>query len=131
MSRPKVAIINTSVDAISVLEENLRSEFDTVRAFARDFRRGERDLDAFLREHEPAVVLWDLAIPYYHNWTYLRGVKERGAFGACELIMTSASPERLSQIVGMDVGALELDERPDRQAAILDRVRRAAESRSR
>ncbi len=59
-----VGVVNTNDDLVSVIRDALIGEgFNVVTAHIRDIKAGRQDFSAFLREHDPAVVVYDLAIP--------------------------------------------------------------------
>src|SRR3954454_18326852 len=111
LSRPTIALINASRDAITVLESHLQPDFTTVHAYVRDLRLGHKDLASFLGEHDPSVVVWDLALPYYQNWAFLEQERHAGSLEGRALIITSPNCRRLDETVGVPTGALEFDER--------------------
>jgi hypothetical protein len=63
-----VAVLNTSSDFIDILTEILELEgFNTIAEFTSVFRKGEKDIHTFFAEHQPDVVIYDIAIPYEIN----------------------------------------------------------------
>ena len=98
---PVVAIINSSEDIVTMLSELFASDgFQPVTGFVPDFRKGNQDLAAFLREHEPAVIVWDIALPYDVNWNYLQTVRAGGVMVDCPLVLTTTNKKALEQLVG-------------------------------
>ena len=78
--QPLLAIVNTSVDLAEMLAEAAKEEgYRTVTGWVSEFRSGRQDPAAFLREHEPDVVLWDIAIPYEENWNFFQSVQQSEA----------------------------------------------------
>ena len=70
-SGPVVAVVNTSDEVIEMLTLVLEEEgFSVVGERTRtvNFKREEQDLRAFLADHQPRVVVWDIAPPYEENW---------------------------------------------------------------
>ncbi len=64
-SKPLVAILNTSPDFISVLTEVLDMEgFEIISEYIIKFRNGQKDIRLFFDEHQPHVVVCDVAMPY-------------------------------------------------------------------
>jgi CheY-like chemotaxis protein len=96
-----VAVIDTSEEAADIVEEALRSRgWSTARGYAVDFKRGRADLTTFLREHDPAVVLWDLAVPYEENWEYLQEIRGLPAARGRHFVLTSFNVAALREFIG-------------------------------
>ena len=74
---PVVAIVNTNDDLVQVLRDALiREGFQVVTGHIRDFKAGRLDFGSFLRSHRPAVVVYDISVPYEDNWTFLKTLRE-------------------------------------------------------
>ena len=129
MSSPRatVAILNGSADVFAVLDERLRPEHVTVvHAYLRPFRDGTDDLSRFIATHNPAAVVWDIAVPYVQNWDYLETVRRSGALHGRTLIVTSPNAARLAHIVGNATGALEIAGEGSDLQLLVDGIRRAS-----
>jgi DNA-binding NtrC family response regulator len=127
--KPLVAIVNNAVESIGLLNDVLASAgFATVEAYMIEFKRGMRDLDAFFREHRPQAVIWDIAIPYVDNWTFLQEqVLARGFLPASCFVVTTTNRTALDMLVG-STNAIELIGRPFDLDAIVQAVNRALAS---
>lgn len=69
--QPVVAIVNTNDDLVQAVRSRLIDEgVGVVTLHIRDVKSGRSDFGAFLKAHEPAVVIYDIAIPYDDNWTF-------------------------------------------------------------
>jgi len=59
---PVVAVLNTNDDTVELLRIYLENEgFVVVSAHLAELKRGEFSLDEYVGEHDPQVVLFDLA----------------------------------------------------------------------
>lgn len=122
---PHVAVINTSVDVVALLVDVLTEEgFRATGAFVVDFRDGRDDLDAHLDRHDPAVVVWDIAVPYEENWRYFLEMRARPSLRERGLVLTTTNKRVLDAIVG-PTEALEIVGKPFDLDAIVAAVRRA------
>ena len=123
--QPLLAIVNTSVDLAEMLAEAAKEEgYRTVTGWVSEFRSGRQDLAAFLREHEPDVVLWDIAIPYEENWRYLQSVRAANIMGDCPLVLTTTNKRALEALVG-PTNTLEVVGKPYDLAELFAAVERA------
>ena len=123
--RPLLAIVDSSVDVATVLACAAADEgYRAVTACARALRAGEHDLAAFLREHEPDVVIWDIALPYEANWRYVQAVRARDIMADCPLVLTTTNKRALDSLVG-PTEAIEIVGKPFDLGEVFAAVRRA------
>ena len=123
---PVVAVVNTSEDIVAL--RRARLSVDGVRpvaAFIPDCHEGREDLAAFLREHDPAVVLWDIALPYDRNWAYFQQASADEAARGRRFVLTTTNKRALEELVG-PTPAHELVGKPYDVDALLAAVHRAA-----
>jgi CheY-like chemotaxis protein len=125
--RPCVAIINTSLETIQMLQDVLAEEgFATAAAYVTEFKRGERDLAAFFRQHQPQAVVYDIAIPYIQNWQFFQNqVLGLDLLSAGRFVVTTTNRSVLEQLVG-PTQAIELIGRPYDLQTLISAVQRAA-----
>jgi len=75
--KPIIAVVNTNDDLVSALQHALETEgFDIVTAHVQGIRDGTLDFAAFLQEHDPALVIYDIALPYDSNWKFLNMLRQ-------------------------------------------------------
>lgn len=130
-SRPLVAIINTALESIELLEAVLADEgMDSVSAYNYEFKRGDRDLEAFFGEHQPDAVIYDIGIPYLENWKYFREqVLAPQYLPEQRFVITTTNRTVLEMLVG-PTAACELVGRPYDLDTIADSVKHAINTRS-
>ncbi len=122
---PLLAIINTNRDLAELLRlAAARAGYRTVVGSVPEFRAGRQDLAAFLREHEPDAVVWDIAIPYEENWRYVQGVRAGNVMRDCPLVLTTTNKRALEALVG-PTNTIELIGKPYDLAEIFAAVERA------
>src|SRR5213079_1553544 len=64
-----VAVINTSPDVVDMLHLTLEDAgIVVVSALTWEVQDGEVDLERFITQHNPRVVVYDVAPPYENNW---------------------------------------------------------------
>ena len=124
---PVVAVVNTSEDISRLLCEVLTSEgFQPVVGYVPDFREARQDLAAFLTEHNPAALIWDIGIPYEQNWAYFQQVAQSAAARGRRFVLTTTNKQALEALVG-PTPAHELLGKPYNLDELLAAVHRAVE----
>jgi DNA-binding response OmpR family regulator len=115
MSDPiaRIAVINTSVELVNLLQELFEMEgFAVVTAFTLDFKQGRVDFPTFCATHQPAVVVYDIALPYEENWQFFHAhILETHALSASRFVLTTVNKTILEALVG-PTPALELVGKP-------------------
>lgn len=121
-----IMIVNTSEDIVALLRDLLVGEgYGVAAGFVPDFRRGHADLSAFVAEHEPAAILWDIALPYEENWAYFQAALAGGALRGRPVVLTTTNKRALEGWVG-PTPAFELIGKPYDLDRLLAAIRRAA-----
>ncbi|MCA1651797.1 MAG: hypothetical protein LC753_16510 [Acidobacteria bacterium] len=64
------------------------------------FRSGDADFLRFVAEHDPAVFVWDITIPYEPNWRFLQVLLASDAMKGRKLVVTTTNKRRLKEIIG-------------------------------
>jgi DNA-binding NtrC family response regulator len=123
---PLIAVINTSIETIELIENTLEDEgFEVVAELIITFKRGTRDIAAFFAEHQPQVVIYDIAIPYEANWQFaLENVIPRSELAPQQFIFTTTNKAVLEMLVG-PTPAIELVGKPFDLEEIIQAVRNA------
>jgi DNA-binding response OmpR family regulator len=124
-----VAICNSSDDTIEVLCAVLTLRgYRCVSAHVTDIKRGKMDFGAFLTREDPRVIVWDIALPYDHNWEFFQSLRASGAFDSRGIVLTTTHKANLEKVIGQESGALEVLLKPYDVAVICDAVEQAAGS---
>jgi len=121
-----VAVINSSPDVIDMLRIAFEhAGFLVVSTFTFAIRNGEVDLEAFLRLHRPAAIIYDLAPPYKNNWQLFLHLREVPGFQDRPIILTSTNPRRLQEFADVGQAVFEVMETPYEINNLIDTVARA------
>lgn len=128
---PVVAIINTSPDVV----EMLRIAFElagivAVSTYAHLIRSGAVDIEAFMRQHDPTVVLYDIAPPYPNNWLLFQHVVSLPSFQGKALVVTTTNKAQMDKLAaGSGFRLFEVIGTPYNLDELVDEVRQAMRSR--
>ncbi len=127
MTIPVVAVFNTSDDVVEMLRIALeQGGFVVVSAHLDEIRRGSVNLASFVEEHQPRVILYDIAPPYDRSWRFLEHVREADAMRGRAFVITTTNVARLREFVSAQTEAYEIVGKPYDIKAIVNAVRRAA-----
>ena len=120
---PVVAVINTSPDIVDMLRLALQhAGLVVVSAFTHEIREGVVDLDNFVRQHEPSVVIYDIAPPYDGNWQLFLHVRSMDVMQGRYFILTTTNARHVEKLAGSDQQLFEIVGKP----YDLDQIVRAA-----
>jgi CheY-like chemotaxis protein len=131
MSRQIVAaIFNTSPDIVDLLRRALEpAGIVAVSVMTHQVREGSVDVNAFLRQHNPNVVIYDIAPPYDANWQLFQHISEMPVMQERKIVLTSPNARQVEQLVGRDERVYEVVGKPLDLDQIIQAVREAAYSR--
>jgi len=125
-----VAIVNTTPDAIDMLRNVLMAAgFVVVSCYTHDIREGRVDLEAFIRQHRPSVIAYDLAPPYETNFQLFKHVRAMPAVQGCQFVLTSVNPSNVSNLVGRDERVYEVVDRQEDLMKFVQAVKEASRAR--
>ena len=120
-----VAIFNTSEDTIDMLRMVFENAgFVVVTAFTNQLRDGKVDLEAFMRQHQPRVIVYDIAVPYEQNWRLYEHMRDTPACAGASFVLTTTNVKHVRQLVG-DEQLHEIIGKPYDLDEILGAVRQA------
>jgi CheY-like chemotaxis protein len=117
MSDPKhekvIAVVNSNEDTVEMLRSCLQQHgfSSIVTGHIHDFKTGLSDFPAFVSQHDPKVIVYDVSIPYDKNWTFLRLLLDTEAMRGRKVVVTTTNKDRLDELVG-PTDAIEIVGKP-------------------
>jgi len=100
--------------------------FVAVSTFTYLIRDGDVDLESFLGQHRPDVIVYDIAPPYQSNWQLFLQLRELPGFRDRPVVLTSTNPARVQQLFATSQAVFEIVETPYEIMQLVDRVAQAA-----
>jgi DNA-binding response OmpR family regulator len=124
------AIVNTSPDIVDMLRLALEpAGIVVVSALTHQIREGAVNLEEFLRQHDPRVIVYDIAPPYEANWALFRHISSLGAMRTRQVVLTSVNAAQVEKLAGSDQRIYEVVGKPFDLDQIVRAVREAARAR--
>ena len=112
-TRSVVAVINTSPDIVEMLRGVLQhAGLVVVSAFTHQIRDGVIDFGAFMRQHNPSAVVYDIAPPYDANWGLFEHLRAHETMAECPVVITSTHAAYVQKVAGHNHRVYEIIGRP-------------------
>jgi DNA-binding response OmpR family regulator len=97
---PVVAIFNSMDEILDTLRLAFEAQgFVAATARLADILSGILDLIAFVQEHKPVALVYDLPRPYEANWNVLRMLRETDSLESLVWVITTTNKEALERAV--------------------------------
>jgi CheY-like chemotaxis protein len=127
-----VAVVNSNEDLVNIIRETLEDEgFTVCTGHIAHIKHGQEDFLQFLDQHDPRVVIWDLAPPYSENWTFVQTLRAVPKVQERTFVFTTVNRAALrSEVTAPEVqDAHELLGRRDDLGPLVDSVLRVFKKR--
>lgn len=126
-----VAVINTSPDVVDMLRLTLEhAGIVVVTAMTWEVRDGEIDLERFMQQHRPKVVVYDVAPPYESNWQLFEHIRAMPVMEPVQFILTTTNSRQVEQYAKSTGGRIyEIVGKPFDLGEIVTAVREALKAR--
>jgi len=130
MAAETIAVINTSPDTVELLRRILQQAgFLVVSGYTFDIREGRLDITAFVEQHRPRVIVYDIAPPYEENWRLFNHVRALEVMRPLRFVITSVNVAHVERLLGRDEHVYEVVERPLDLDRIVTAVKEAVRAR--
>ena len=126
-----VAIVNTNPDLVRQLRVALETAgFVVFEIHIEEIRLGVANVDSFLEQHDPRVIVYDVAPPFDQNYRFLEHLRNATGFKGRHFVLTTVNLRRVQQIVGLDETVYAVVGQPDEIDEIIRAVREASRARA-
>lgn len=121
---PVVVVLNSNQDVLRIVHDVLQDEgYAVVTDHIHTFKDGDANLVDFLRKHQPALLLYDLAPPYQENWNFLQLLCRIPEVSSIPMVLTTVNKAALDKVVG-ETKAFEILGTHDNLAPVVDHINR-------
>jgi CheY-like chemotaxis protein len=104
-----VAVVNTNPDIIRMLRMSLEhAGFVALAVHIEDIKTGSANVKSLIEEHDPRVVVYDIAPPYEQNWRFLDHLRTSTDFRGRRFVLTSVNVAAAQQAVGKEESVYEV-----------------------
>lgn len=124
------AVFNTSPDIVDLLRRALEpAGIVTVTVLTYQIRESVVDLEGFIGQHNPKVIVYDIAPPYDANWELFKHIMRMDVMKNRAVVLTSINRRQVERLVGQNQTVYEVIGKPLDLDQIVRAVKEASRSR--
>lgn len=125
------AVINTSPDVVDLLRRAIEpTGIVVVSVLTYEIRDGRTDFEHFMQQHDPHVVVYDIAPPYDANWRLFEHLRKMDVMKDRPVVLTSTNPAQVERLSKTDQRVYEVIGRPMDLDLIVRAIKEASRSRA-
>jgi DNA-binding NtrC family response regulator len=125
-----VAVINSTEDVVDMLRIAFETAgFVVVSALTYEVREGRVDMERFIVQHQPSVVVYDIAPPYEANWQLFQHVAAMPVLKGRQFVITSTNARQVERIAGPQQHVYEVVGKPYDLGLLVQAVKEASKAR--
>jgi len=114
-----VAIVDTNPEIVRILRISLENAgFVAIDMPIEDIKTGVANVKSMLEEHDPRVIVYDVAPPYEQSWRFLEHLRVTTDFRGRQFVLTAVNvraarevlrnDETVHEIIGKDADIMEI-----------------------
>ena len=127
---PVVAVINSTPDIVDLLRIAFeQAGLTVVSALTHQIREGGVDLEHLVRQHQPRVIVYDIAPPYEPNWHLFQHIAAMPIMAGRQFVITSMNVRHVEGLAGPQQHVYEIVGKPFDVGQIVQAVREAVRAR--
>ena len=125
-----VAVINSTTDIVDMLRMALeQAGLVVVTALTPEIRDGHVDIEKLVEQHEPKVVVYDIAPPYEPNWNLFQHVARLPVMKGRQFVITSTNAHHVERLASPQEHVYEVVGKTEDLGRIVQAVREATRAR--
>src|SRR5690606_19165232 len=97
--------------------------------YTADIRDSIVELEAFVRVHDPAVIVYDIAPPYEANWALFQHLRSRPVLKDRQFVVTTTNLRQVERLVSPGETVYEIIGKPYDLDLIVRAVKEASRAR--
>lgn len=126
-----VAVINSTPDIVDIIRIALeQAGVVVVSALTHEIRQGAIDLEHFVSQHEPRVIVYDIAPPYEANWLLFQHICSMPELRDRHFIITTTNERHVRALAGSSQRIFEIVGKPYDLGLLTEAVKEALRSKS-
>jgi hypothetical protein len=94
-----------------------------------EIKLGTANVESFLNQHDPKVIVYDLAPPYDANWRFLDHLRTATGFKGRQFVLTSVNAAQAEEAVRNDESVYEIVGEEKDMAEVVRAVKEASRAR--
>lgn len=127
---PVVAVINSTPDIVDMVRVTLeQAGFVVVTSLTFQIREGQVDVEHFIGQHEPKVIVYDVSPPYEANWALFQHLCRMPVMQGRQFVITSVNAKHVERLAGQHQQVYEIVGKPVDLSQLVQAVKEAARAR--
>lgn len=127
---PVVAVINSTPDIVEMLRLAIQQAgFVVITALTHEVRDGHVNIEQFITQHQPRVIVYDIAPPYDANWQLFQHLAGMPALQGRQFVLTSTNARHVERIAAPQQHVYEVVGKPIDLDEVVKAVKEATRAR--
>jgi len=127
---PVIAVINSTPDVVDILRIALeQAGLIVVSALTFEIREGDVDVEHFIGQHQPRVIVYDVAPPYEANWHLFQHIAAMPVMQGRQFVVTSTNAQQVARLAPPQQHVYEIIGKPFDLGQVVQAVKEALRAR--